>query len=217
MRLHVLATLFCLSPVVLLGQTVGPLVAPGLSIPNARTPWALDHTDSGDRLVPIHHSIVDVNNHNAANIAGSLTQSFFYKPKWSVDLGGVHSKCHLHGSRPTFYLRSDEEEETADDAAKGTTYQWALVRARIDKDHRLFSQSKINQFNHKATRQSDTISATLTRLENGWIRIAVDQPMENGEYALMQIPASSKYFSERVYDFSLDPTSPDEIDALRAK
>jgi hypothetical protein len=217
MRRNSLASLIFLLPVATLGQTSGLAVQPGLSIPNAKTPWALDHFQGQDQLVPIHHSNVDVNGHTGANIAGALTKSFFYKPKWSVDLEGVHSSCHLHVGKPTFYVHSDEEESTSADSAKGTTYEWAVVRAHIDKDHRVFTQTRVNQLNHKTTRESDIIPATLTRLDNGWMRIALDQQLEVGEYAVMQIPASPKFFSERVFDFGLDPSSANVTDSVVAK
>lgn len=217
MRLYSIAKIIFLLPVASFGQTSGFSIALGLAIPNTKTPWALDHFDGQDQLVPIHHSNVDLNNHTGANFAGALTKSFFYKPKWSVDLDGVHSICHLHVSKPTFYIHSDEEESTSSDAAKGTTYTWAVVRAHIEKGHRVFSQSRVSQLNHKSTRETDMIPATLTRLENGWIRISLDQQLDVGEYAVMQIPASPKFFSERVYDFGMDPSSSNVTDSVTVK
>jgi hypothetical protein len=217
MRFYSFATLIFLLSVAGFEQTSGFSIAPGLSIPNAKTPWALDHFDGRDQLVPIHHSNVELNGHPGANIAGALTKSFFYKSKWSVDLEGVHSSCHLHVGKPTFYIHSDEEESTPDDAAKGTTYEWAVVRAHIEKDHRVFTQSRVNQLNHKTTRESDIVPATVTRLDNGWMRITLNQQLELGEYAVMQIPASPKFFSERVFDFGMDPSSPNVTDSVTVK
>jgi len=217
MRLYLFAMLMCFLPIAMFEQPSGFSVAPGLSIPNTKTPWALDHFDGRDQLVPIHHSNVDVNNHAGANIAGSLAKSFFYKPKWTVELGGEHSNCHLHVGKPTFYLHSEEEESSPEDVAKGLTYEWVIVRARIDKDRRVFTEARVNQLNHKTTREVDTIPATLTHLDNGWIRIVPEKELEVGEYAVMRIPGSAKFFSEQVFDFGLDPSSSNVTDSISAK
>jgi hypothetical protein len=75
----------------------------------------------------------------------------------------------------------------------------------------------VNQLNHKTTRESDIVPATVTRLDNGWMRITLNQQLEPGEYAVMEIPASPKFFSERVFDFGMHPSSPNVTDSVTMK
>lgn len=190
-----------------------PEPIPGVHIPNGDIPWAVDVYDGKQQIVPIHHTTVDLNNHNGANIAGSLAGSFFYKPKMTTELNGAHARVSLHTDKPVFYVHvmDDPGGDSSDVSA-----HWAIVRATVKKDHRVLAQIKFTQLTGNAKRSDSQVDANIEKLADGWLKITPTNPLSPGEYVLQPIPKGQNTFSSVVFDFSIDPKGPNAPDALSA-
>lgn len=188
-----------------------PEPIPGVHITNGSIPWAVDVYNGKQELVPIHHSAIDLNNHKGANVAGSLAGSFFYKPKATTEISGAHARVALHTDEPAFYVHvmNDPGGDSPDTS-------WAIVRAVVKKDRRVFSQIRFTQLTDNAKRSDSQVEATIESLPDGWLKITPSAPLAPGEYALMPIPKAQNAFSTFVFDFSLDPNGPNASDALSA-
>jgi hypothetical protein len=206
---------FCLS---LSAQTL-PEVAPGLQIPNGSgaLPLALDHFDGKPELVPVHHSTIEVNNHKGANVAGSLAGSFFYKPKMTTEVSGLHARTAIHDTKPSFYVHVSDDADSAGDSPNSNTASWGLVRANIDKDRRVFSKVLFTQLTGNAKRIEGLIDVDTETISGGWLKMTPKNELAPGEYALMPILKAANTFSTVVFDFSLDATAPNAVDAVVAK
>ncbi|MEO6911092.1 MAG: hypothetical protein ABI158_09230 [Edaphobacter sp.] len=189
-------------------------VAPGLTIPNGSVPWALDQFEGKIQLVPIHHSTVEVNNHRGANVAGSLAGSFFYKPKMTTELTGLHARTVLHDSKATIYLHIDQDSDSAGDAATSNTATWVIVRATLTKDGRVFAKVKFTQLTGNAKRADGVVETTTEAMPGGWLKLTPKTALEPGEYAVTPIFKVQNTFSMVVYDFTLDPSGPNVTDAV---
>ena len=189
-----------------------PEPIPGVQITNGSYPWAVDVFEGKQELVPIHHTNVGVNNHKGANVAGSLAGSFLYKPKLTTEIEGAHARVALHSDKPIFYLHVMEEDPSAD-SSENVLGPWALVRAKVDKDHRVLSQIKFTQLTGNAKRSDSQIDVTVEKLSDGWFRITPKEPLAPGEYALQPIPRVANTFSTVVFDFTLDPNAPNSPEA----
>ena len=189
-----------------------PEPIPGVQINNGSYPWAVDVFEGKQELVPIHHTNVGVNNHKGANVAGSLAGSFFYKPKMTTEIEGAHARVALHSDKPVFYIHLMEEDPSADSSEK-ILGPWALVRAKVDKDHRVLSQVKFTQLTGNAKRSDSQIDVTVEKLSDGWFRITPKEALAPGEYALQPIPRVANTFSTVVFDFTLDPNAPNSPEA----
>lgn len=189
-----------------------PEPIPGVQITNGSYPWAVDTYEGKQELVPIHHTNIGVNNHKGANVAGSLAGSFFYKPKLTTEIEGAHARVALHSDKPIFYVHLMEEDSSAD-SSENLLGPWALVRAKIDKDHRVLSQVKFTQLTGNAKRSDSRVDTSIEKLPDGWFRITPKEPLDPGEYALQPIPRVANTFSTIVFDFTLDPKAPNSPEA----
>jgi hypothetical protein len=186
----------------------------GLTIPNDRTPWALDSYKDQPELVPIHHSTVIVNRHMGENIAGALAGSVFYRTKLTTELDGMHSRTQLHGTTPVLYLLRESDQDPGGEGKDADIHTFAIVRARPVKNKRVVDSLSYTQLTGNAKRHEDFIEANTTEMPGGWIRIEPKAPMDEGEYCLLPIPKANGTYSNVVYDFGIDPAAPNEKDAI---
>ncbi len=189
-------------------------VAPGLTITNGSTPWALDQFSGAQQLVPIHHSNTEVNNHRGANLAGSAAGSFFYKPKLTVELAGLTARSVVHTGTPVFYLYHPVNPDPAPGEDTGLQPTWVLSRANLTKDHRVFAKIQFTQLTGNAHRNDGVVEAKVDDLGDGWLRITPAQPLDPGQYAIMPVFKTQNVFATSVFDFSVDPKAPNDEDAV---
>jgi hypothetical protein len=194
-----------------------PLAAPGLQLPDASIPYALDEFQGKPLLVPIHHSHVTANNHSGANFAGAMAESFFYKPKVTVEVAGEHARVQLHSELPVLYLRLTPDPEYASEAQEGNGFTLVLVRATIKHGKRVLSTIHFNSLGGHAKRSDGVVDVDIEYLPGGWVRITPQQPLTLDEYAIMPIPHSASEFSTVVFDFGIDPAAPAADDAIHAQ
>jgi hypothetical protein len=218
---HCLSALVCLVFLVSsgLGQTMSRAeleVEPGLTIPNSKTPWAVDEFGNHRQIVPIHHSMVTVNKHAGANVAGSLAGSVFYKPKLTTELDGLSSRNQLHFDKPVFYLLFDEDQDPDGQGKSSDRYDFVISRVEAMKDKRVVDQLAYTQLTGNAKRTDSVVETETTFMSDGWMRIVPKAPMPEGEYVLLPIPKLKGSFSQTVWDFGIHAQAPNAKDAIRA-
>jgi hypothetical protein len=199
-----------------LAAQTAPEVEPGLKIPNAKTPWAVDTFDSQHELVPIHHSIVNINKHMGSNLAGSVAGSVFYKPKVTTELGGLNSRNQLHTSDPVIYLLLEEDQDTAGQGKSSDAYDFVISKVVQVKEKRVIDQLAYTQLTGHAKRTVNFVETEITPMEDGWIRIRPKAPMPEGEYVLMPIPKTNGAYSTTVWDFGINVKAPNAKDSISA-
>ena len=217
--IRVLVALCLLSGVFSFGAQVpqdAPVAAPGLQVPGTAIPYALDEFRGKPELVPIHHSTIGVNQHRGANFVGGLTESFFYRPKMTTELDGIHARVDLHSTRPVFYLHDAEDPDHAGDGKNSLTSTWAILHLKIEKDHRQVVKITFNSFGGHAKKKDGIVDATVERLPGGWIRVTPLVPLDPGEYALCPVLNNPAFFTTVVYDFAVDPDAPEAKEAITA-
>jgi hypothetical protein len=189
-----------------------PEPVPGVHITNGSIPWAVDVYDGKQQLVPIHHTNVEVNNHKGANVAGSLAGSVFYKPKFTTEISGAHARVALHSGKPIFYVHV--MDDPSGDSPDAPAANWAIVRAAINKDHRVLAQVNFTQLTGNSKRNDSQVDATIEKLSDGWFKIVPKDLMSPGEYALQPVPKAANTFSTAVFDFTIDSKAPNSPEAL---
>lgn len=180
MRLRVFSAFFALMLLCTLSADAqnSPEPVPGVHIPSGSTPWAVDVYDGKQEIVPIHSTSIQLNNHRGANVAGSLAGSFFYKPKMTEEVSGTHARISLHTDKPVFYiyLPSDPKRDSSSDIFAS----WAVSRATIKKDHRVFAQVRFTQLTGNAKRNDSEVDVSTEMLPDGWVRITPKAPLTPG-------------------------------------
>jgi hypothetical protein len=61
-----------------------------------------------------------------------------------------------------------------------------------------------NGFGTGAKRKLSTLHHAR-QLDSGWLELSPVAPLEPGEYAIVSLPGSARFFSEHAYDFGVDP------------
>jgi hypothetical protein len=198
----VAACLFMSNPMQLWAQGL-PEVAPGLTIPDGRVPYALDVFQGKQQLVPVPPSSVQLNNHRGSNVAGGLVAGPFFKPKATTELAGAQSQTLIHSTSPIFYLHTRDQNAAGQSMMSG----WAIVRATASKDGRLLATVKFNSLTGNAKRSDGQMETKVETLPGNWLRISCPTPLLAGEYALVPVIRQGNAFSLVVYDFRIDPAA----------
>lgn len=192
-------------------------VEPGLTIPDAKTPWALETYEGKRQLVPIHHSDADVNHHLGRNLVSGMTEPLFFKQKLTIELKGLNSRNQLHSNRPVIYFLVDEDLDESGNGTSGDYMSFVIVQAKQGKDDRIVDSMKLNAIGTKAVGREGVIDSDSVQLPNHWYRIEPKQMMPEGEYALLAVFKKSRMPSTTVWDFGINLKAPNEKDAIIAK
>ena len=207
-----------------------PEVATNLHLPERESVLALDTFQGTPELVPLTQSDGDLNRQTAHNILKAIVNPVSTSHQ-VVELKGVRSAIQLHVNDPEIYVRikDDTDVEAPSNAftvdthgttpvAKQTTgssqSQYVIVRVDVRRDVRIVSSFSINMLGGNK-RQEDVIETESTLLPGGyWMRLKPKQPMDFGEYALMEV-LSEKEINLGVWDFGVHPRGPENRDAIK--
>ncbi|HVJ08266.1 MAG TPA: hypothetical protein VM554_07765 [Acidisarcina sp.] len=206
-----------------------PTVAPGLRLPDEDGVWALDTFHAQPELVRVDQNNGDVNRDRAHNMLRS-TLNPLGGLKSQIRIDGARSKVQLHVNDPVLYvsLDTDQPDTAPTDALtvetngagsskheKGQSSpssRYAIVRAQTRKDVRVIGSVNVSALG-KVSHSEDVIETTAEILPGKhWMKLTPRQPLDIGEYALMEI-VSPKEVNLSVWDFRIDPTAPENLNA----
>jgi hypothetical protein len=196
-----------------------PLVAPGLHLPVTGLVWALDTVAGKSELVHLKYTVVNVDSHKASNILKAQAAPFIYKPKMTIELNGAAAAVRLHEASPVLFVRDllAGEQNEAESDASSAEFELTLIRLKTKGDRRIAATIAFTQFTANASRSTDVIEVTKERLpRTNWYRLRPKEPLPAGEYGLMCLPQKQDLFGSQVYDFAIDPTAPENKDAIAA-
>jgi hypothetical protein len=208
-----------------------PDVSPGLRLPDQDGVWALDTFHDQPELVALAQNSASVDRQTGHNVLRS-TLNPLGGIQQNVQIPGAESKVKLHINDPAFYVsivgvddnEADSSAVTVDtrggsakekNSFNSTNSQYAIVRVRSNfkKDYRVVSGIKIGVAG-KVTQTEDVIPTTAQVLPgNRWIRLTTKEPLTIGDYALMELLSPGEV-NLSVWDFRIDPQSPDNKNAL---
>lgn len=204
-----------------------PEVAPGLRLPDEDGVFALDTFHGKPELVTVLQSNGDLaGGHHVLSAALNPLAG----TRQEIRISGAKSKVQLHVNEPVLYVSIDtpDEEVAPESALKVQTHgagsvrdksehsspgsRYAIVRAQVKKDQRTVATMSLSMLG-KVT-QSEQIIETTAEILPGrhWMKLTPKQPLEIGEYALMEI-ISPKEVNLAVWDFRVDPTAPENANA----
>jgi hypothetical protein len=207
-----------------------PEVATGLELPDEDGVFVLDTFQGTPELVELTPKdlSMDAKTHHGIGILNPLAGQ-----KENLELGGAHSKIHLHVNDPAFYLSLNVQDTTepvlshaitvntagAKDAVNGkhgahsAQSGFAIVRVDQRQAMRIVGAIHVSP-NGTVTQDEDVIPADVQVLPGKrWLRLQPRQKLVIGEYALVEILSPSD-ISQSVWDFRVDPTGPDNTGSL---
>lgn len=206
-----------------------PTVAPGLDLPDQDGVFVLDTYHGTPELVELPSTDVRL---NARNKHGLAVLNPMAGQAADLELDGRHARIHLHVNDPQIYLSlaspSDDQEVmghaimvkttgakavNAPPGAHSAQSGFAIVKVDERNAVRIVGAVHLNR-DGSVTQNEDVIAAKGEALPGKhWLRIKPDQPLEIGEYALIEILSPTE-ISPTVWDFRVDPTKGDNPGAL---
>jgi hypothetical protein len=201
-----------------------PEVATGLELPDEDGVFVLDSFQGTPELVELPPSDLDL---NARTRHGIGVLNPMAGQRTDLVLSGAHSKIHLHVNDPTFFLSLDvvddkepvlSEPVTVHTSTEGTHHKpkpthsaqsgFALVKVDERNAVRIIGAIHVSP-GGQATQDENVIPANVQVMPGKhWLRIDPKQPLEIGEYALVEILSTSD-INQQVWDFRVDPTKGD--------
>lgn len=206
-----------------------PTVAPGLQLPDESGVFVLDTYHGTPELVPLPATGMSLNRRERHGL-GVLNPMAGETP--SVEIQGRHSRIHLHVNDPAIYLSlaaPDDNQPVLGHAmtvdttganavnvppgAQSARSRFAIVKVDERNTVRIVDPVRLNT-DGSVVENGDVIAATGRVLEGKhWLLLKPDQPLEIGEYALIEILSPTE-ISPTVWDFRVDPTKGDNLDAI---
>ncbi|MFZ0303236.1 MAG: hypothetical protein WAL75_11135 [Terracidiphilus sp.] len=201
-----------------------PEVTTGLELPDEDGVFVLDNFHGTPELVELPPSDLDL---NARERHGIGVLNPLAGQRADLVLQGAHSKIHLHVNEPSFFLSlevADEKEPvlsepvTVHTSTEGMNHKpkpthsaqsgFALVKVDERNAVRLIGAIHVSP-SGQVTQSENVIPASVQVMPGKhWLRIDPKQPLEIGEYALVEI-LSLEDISQEVWDFRVDPTKGD--------
>jgi hypothetical protein len=202
-----------------------PEVSTGLELPDEDGVFVLDNFHGTPELVEIPPNDLDL---NARQRHGIGVLNPLAGQKDDIELEGAHSKIHLHVNDPSFFLSlnvSDDKEPvlsepiTVHTSTEGMNHkpsqgahsaQSGFALVKVDERNAVRIIGAIHVSPSGQVTQSENVIPASVQVMPGkhWLRIDPKQPLEIGEYALVEI-LSAEDINQQVWDFRVDPTKGD--------
>lgn len=208
-----------------------PEVAKDLRLPEEYDTLILDTYHGTPELVPLPQSNSDLNRNTAHNLLRALINPLSSAHQ-IITLKGESSYVQVHVAQPVLYLRVGDESVAptaapftvdthgASSAVKGgpgggsPESRYVIVRADVRTDERVIASFQINLLG-SGHLQQDVVETTTEVLPGGhWMKITPTQPLDFGEYALMEV-ISKDAVNLSVWDFGVHPVAPENRDAIK--
>jgi len=208
-----------------------PEVAKDLRLPELDSVLILDTYRGTPELVPLAQTDGDLNRNTGHNILRA-TINPLSSAHQLVQIKGETSPVQLHIDSPVIYLRIGEAVAptggtplTVDthgatsaikDGPKGGSAdsRYVIVRADVRTGARVIASFKVGLLGNGHV-QEDVVETISEMLPGGhWMKLAPRQPLEFGEYALMEI-ISDQSVNLGVWDFGVHPVAPENRDIIK--
>jgi len=197
-------------------ESKSPHVAPGLRLPPEGGVYALDTYLSSPELLPLDQTSGEVNKHTTHNILRGVINPIGGS-KRTIELPGPRSKVQVHAALPSIYINVDSSAETVEDEkTKGLELPWdrfRIVRAQVKGDKRIVGTLKTAVYG-KSSQEQEMIPATAEQLGEGWVKLTCKEPLEAGEYAIVEM-LGKQGMNSYVWDFGVHANAPANLAVIK--
>jgi hypothetical protein len=207
-----------------------PLVATDLHLPDENGVFVLDEFQGIPELIHLDQRQGNVNRDPNHNVLRAVISSF-HGAQEPVRIYGQAAAVRLHVDDPTFYVSVDTqgEQQQAESAMVVDTHglsskddknqasspdsRYSIVRVDVRPGERVIGALRISRI--EGLRQDVDIVPTNVQILPGkhWMKLTPKQPLEVGEYALMEILGPG-VINLDVWDFGVSPNAPENRHVL---
>lgn len=191
-------------------EAEAPTVAPRLRLPDSDVGgvYLLDEWKETPELVEILQNGADVTKKDAGmktvpNPLGARHKSF--------TIAGARARVQSHTTSPVLYVCLQSSEKTADIASH---YRIVLVDTNPKTNTRSVGTLNV-KLSGKTTQTENFVPTAAEKVKGGsWIKVTTSHALPAGEYALVEM-LGEEDMNLYVWDFGIDPTSPENLNAVR--
>jgi hypothetical protein len=176
-------------------------VRPGTFLPDNAGFYALD----GNRIDPMQQEKAEFHTEKGRAIAKIVTGVPLISSKQDMEIAGKQAKLRLHTGDAEFYFRTADKREP----------HLTLLRAEVKGEKRTVAVISTNIAGQQTFKNRE-VSLLKWDAARGLYRYTVDQPLEAGEYAIIETTPTEGQ-SVYVWTFGVDvPANPKPAAAKRA-
>ncbi len=191
-------------------ETEAPTVAPRLRLPDSDLGgvYLLDQWKGRPELAEILQNGADMTKKNS-NGMRTVPNPLATRHQ-SMTLQGAHAHVQSHVTTPVLYLCVQTGEKAANVAS-----HYRVVRVESDVKRNTRSVATLNiKLSGKTSQTERFVPSTASKVNEGaWVKVTLDQPLEPGEYAVVEM-LSEEEMNLYVWDFGVDPAAPENLNAM---
>jgi hypothetical protein len=183
-----------------------PEVAKGVRLPDAEGVYLLDVFNNQAQL----NEVVQNGGEIKRNLGGNILRSTINpiaSQKQTVELKGLHAATQTHVPDPYFYVNvSADAGPVSGPADEKGHFRLVRVQQVSKKNVRVVGEIKIAIYG-KVKEEQKVVPINVERFSGPWLKITPAQPLEPGEYALVEI-LDKDQMNLFVWDFGFAPKTP---------
>jgi hypothetical protein len=194
-----------------------PQVAPGLRLPDEGGIFLLDTYENQPQLAEVQQSGGDLEKNSKSNILRAVINPLAGS-KQTIELPGPHSRIQSHTTVPSLYINIDlntgapataTEKPAAGEPPPlplSSSERFKIIRVEVKNGKRVAGTVKVAVTGNTKTDER-FVAATSTTLTGGWVKLAPNEPLAVGEYAVAEM-VGKEGMNLYVWDFGVNPSAP---------
>jgi hypothetical protein len=191
-----------------------PQVAPGLRLPQDGGVVLLDTFQGQPQLVELQQSGGEINRNLKHNILRAAINPIA-SSKQSIELPGAHAAIQAHTTLPSIYVNLSQQDQPANTAPEQPQSpqqpeepwdRFQIAHMQTKNGKRIVGDIKVNPLG-KASQEQKLVPASSEKLTGGWVKVTPQQPLETGEYAVVEM-LGKEGMNLYVWDFGVNSSAP---------
>ncbi len=193
-------------------ESRSPEIKPGLRLPDQGGVFVLDYWRDEPQLVELVQNGSDINKNMGRNILRAAINPLA-KSKQTIELKGPHARVQSHVPQPAIYVNVNQDQDSkTGPSAKDESDHYRIVKVEQRKDSRVVGAIEIAVYG-KVSQKANYVETRATPVSGDWVKVTPAQPLEPGEYALVEM--LGKDVNLYVWDFGVHPDAPQNDKAWR--
>jgi hypothetical protein len=193
-------------------EAKSPEIKPGLRLPSQGGVFLLDVYRDNPELVELVQNGGQINQNRKSNVLRAAINPLA-KAKQTIEIKGLHARVQSHLPQPVIYVNIDmDQNPQTGPGANEVSDHFRIVRATPKRDSRAVGAIEIAVYG-KVSQKQNYVPTRAEPLTSEWIKIVPTQPLEPGEYALVEM--LGKDVNMYVWDFGISPTAPENASAWK--
>jgi hypothetical protein len=189
-----------------------PEIKPGLRLPSQGGIFLLDVYRDNPELIELVQNGGQLNQNRKSNILRAAINPLS-KAKQTIEIKGARAAVQAHIPQPAIYVNIDTDQDARTGQGAGdVSDRFRIVRATSKKDARVIGAIEVAVYG-KVSRKENYVQTRSEPLNRQWIKVVPAQPLDPGEYALVEM--LGKDVNMYVWDFGVSPTAPENRSAWK--